>query len=133
MSRRASGGLARGRRNVGMPRVDHTWMWRLNPHHGAVKDSDEYVDSMRAAPGIANPCLVQPARPLDTGAAHATCCAVGEATRGHNVVTALVHAAAQSCDCTAEIEVPGIIHCPRHLDLLPARSAGRLRLHADQT
>ena len=46
---------------------------------------------------------------LDTGAAHATCCAVGEATRGHNAVTTLVHAAAQSCDCTAEMEVPGLI------------------------
>ena len=36
---------------------------------------------------------------LDSGAAHATCCALGEATRGHIAVTALVHAAAQSCMC----------------------------------
>ena len=56
---------------------------------------------------------------LDTGAAHATCCAVGEATRGHNAVTALVHAAAQSCDCTAvriavfssAIVIDVIVHC----------------------
>ena len=37
-----------------------------------------------------------------------SCCAVGEATRGHNAVTTLVHAAAQ-CDCTVEMEVPGLI------------------------
>ena len=37
------------------------------------------------------------------------CCAVGEVTRGHNAATTLVHAAAQSCDCTAEMEVPGLI------------------------
>ena len=64
------------------------------------------------------------------------CCAVGEATRGHNAVATLVHAAAQSCDCTAEMEVPGLLgtdlrlagvltsalgiclHCPGHIHLL---------------
>ena len=63
-----------------------------------------------AAPGLANPshAACQTAS-LDTGAAHVTCCALGEATRGHNAVTALVHAAAQSCDCTAETEVLGLI------------------------
>ena len=40
-----------------------------------------------------------------------------EATRGYNAATALVHAAAQSCDCTAETEVPGLIH---GTDLRPA-------------
>ena len=39
---------------------------------------------------------------LEKGAAYTTCCALGEATRGHNAVTALVDAEAQSCDCTAE-------------------------------
>ena len=33
----------------------------------------------------------------------------GDATRGHNAVTTLIHAAAQSCDLTAEIEAPGLI------------------------
>ena len=34
---------------------------------------------------------------------------MGEATRGHDAVTTLVDAAAQSCDCTAEMLVPGLI------------------------
>ena len=46
---------------------------------------------------------------LDTGAAHASCCALGEATRGHNAVSSLIHAAAQQCDHTSEMEVPGLI------------------------
>ena len=72
-------------------------------------ESEEYVDSVRLRLGCAGPRkLVQNISP-DAGAAHATCCAVGEATRGHNAVTALVHAAAQSRDCTAEMEVPGLI------------------------
>ena len=44
---------------------------------------------------------------LDSGAAHATCCAVGEATRARYAVAALIHAAAQSCVHTAEMEIPG--------------------------
>ena len=39
----------------------------------------------------------------------ASCCALGEATRGHNAVSSLVHAAAQQCDHTSEMEVPGLI------------------------
>ena len=46
---------------------------------------------------------------LDTGAAHASCCTLGEATRGHNAVSSLIHAAAQQCDHTSEMEVPGLI------------------------
>ena len=46
---------------------------------------------------------------LDTGAAHASCCALGEATLGHNAVSSLIHAAAQQCDHTSEMEVPGLI------------------------
>ena len=34
---------------------------------------------------------------------------MGEATRGHTAVATLVHADAHSCDCTAEMEVPGLI------------------------
>ena len=84
-------------------------MWRLNPHHGAVMEPQEYVDSVRLRLGCAGPC--EPVAcaacqngSLDMGASHATCCAVGEATRGHNAVATLVHAAAQSCDCTAEMD-----------------------------
>ena len=39
----------------------------------------------------------------------ASCCALGEATRGHNAVSSLIHAAAQQCDHTSEMEVPGLI------------------------
>ena len=77
---------------------------------------------------------------LNTGAARATCCAVGEATRGHNAVATLVHAAAQSCGCTAEMEVLGLIPGAdlRPADVLtsalgnsppPSTSRSALRMH----
>ena len=61
-------------------------MWRLNRHHGAVMEPEEYVDSVRLCLGCAGPCEPVPwaacqTESLDTGAAHATCCAVGEAQR----------------------------------------------------
>ena len=97
---------------LGDAEIGHTWMWRLNPHHGSVME--EYVDSVRLRLGCARPCEPVPCAAcqngsLHTGAAHVTCCAVGEAMRGYDAVTTLVHAAAQSCDCTAEMEVPGVI------------------------
>ena len=75
---------------------------------------EEHVDSVRLRLGCAVPCEPVPCAacqngPLDTGAAHATCCAVGEATRGHDAVTTLVHAAAQARDSTTEMEVLGLI------------------------
>ena len=107
---------------LGDAEIDHTWMWRLYPHHGAVTEPEEYVDSVRLRLGCAGPCEPVPCAAcqkgsLDTSAAHATWCSLGEATPGHNAITALVHAAAQSCDCTAEMEVPGLIS---GTDLRPA-------------
>ena len=74
---------------------------------------EEYVDSVRLRLNCAGlcepvPCAACQPRSLDTGAAHATCCALGEATRGHNAVTAQEHAAAQSWDCTSDFFVPGL-------------------------
>ena len=96
------------------PNVDHTWLWRLNPRHGPTLDPDEYIDSVRFRLGCAGPtepvtCAACNSGVLDTGAAHASCCALGEATRGHNAVSSLIHAAAQQCDHTSEMEVPGLI------------------------
>ena len=38
------------------------------------------------------------------GALHASCCVVGEATRGDNAIAQLVHDAAQICDPSAEVK-----------------------------
>ena len=80
-------------------------MWRLNPQHGAV-----YACAW-AAPDRVNRCPVLPADldPWTLAPPTPPVAPWGEATRGHNAVTALVHATAQSCDCTAETEVPGLI------------------------
>ena len=71
---------------LGDSNVDHTWLWRLNPRHGPTLDADEYVDSVRFRLGCAGPaepitCAACNSGVLDTGAAHASCCALGEATR----------------------------------------------------
>ena len=90
---------------LGDSSVDHTWLWRLNPLHGLILEADEYIDSVRFRLGCAGPvepitCTACNSGILDTGAAHASCCALGEATRGHNAVSSLLHAAAQQCDHT---------------------------------
>ena len=72
---------------LGDSSVDHTWLWRLNPRHGLILEADEYIDSVRFRLGCAGPvepitCAACNSGILDTGAAHASCCALGEATRG---------------------------------------------------
>ena len=99
---------------LGDSSMDHTWLWRPNPRHGSTLEAVEYVDSVRFRLGCASPaepitCAACNSGILDTGAAHASCCALGEATRGHNAVSSLIHAAAQQCDHTSEMEVPGLI------------------------
>ena len=60
----------------------------------------------------------------DTGAAHATCCALGEATRGHNAATALVHIATAQRRLRFPGSGPptsGNSYTARHFDVLSAR------------
>ena len=69
------------------------------------EEVDEYVDSVRrrlecAGPSEPVPCAAS--RTMPPAAPWAR-------SRGHNAVTALVHAAAQSCDHTAGPEVPGLL------------------------
>ena len=81
--------------------VDHTWLWRLNPLHGPTLCCEGSTEPVA--------CAACQSRLPDSGASRATCCAVGEATCGHNMVTELTHAAAGSCYHAAEMAVPGLI------------------------
>ena len=86
--------------------LDHTWLRAAQPASCPTLEPEGYVDSVRLWLGCAGP--TEPVA-FWTRALLATCCAVGDATRGHNAVTAPIHAAAQSCDHTFEMEVPGLI------------------------
>ena len=110
---RAPGGLTRGCWNLAMQKsITHGCgaSTRIMDPCWSLRSALIRYACAWAAPDRVNRCPALPVSPdsLDTGAARATCCALGEATRGHNAVTALAHAAAQSCDCTAGTEVPVI-------------------------
>ena len=64
---------------------------------------------------------------LDTGAAHASCCALAEATRGHDTVADLIHETATACGPTAVTEVLFLIPGTelRPAELLTARGNTR--------
>ena len=105
-------------------------------------EPEEHTDSIRLPLDCARPCEPVPCAAcqhssLDTNAAHATCSVVGKVTRGHNAVTTLVHAIAQSCDCTAEMESSLALTCvlrmfsPMHraTPAPPSISRSALRTH----
>ena len=81
----------------------------------------EYVTAVRLRLGAAGPdepavCGRCGMSLLDASAAHALCCA--NAVVGHNDVRDILHAAACSCDPSAEIEPLGLV--PSHPTLRPA-------------
>jgi hypothetical protein len=78
------------------PETDHSWIWGMCSHHGAiVEDYDEYIEALRVRLGSADLpeggiCSACGERLLDRSGAHATCCAQGESTRGHNALRDVV-------------------------------------------
>ena len=77
-------------------------------HHGLVLDAGclrfRLVCTGSTEPVSAVSNLVM----LDSGASHASCCVMSEATRGQHAVADLVHEGAKACDSTAETEFPGL-------------------------
>ena len=76
--------------------------------------AEEYVEAVRIRIGAAGPSEpVQCARCgkclLDSAGAHAACCGISEATRGHYGVVKQIFNRVQQCDPTAETEVFGLI------------------------
>ena len=101
--------------------VDHTWMWKLSRHRGPTLSNGEYVEAVRIRLGVAGPADPIPCarcgRVFDSSGAHASCCEIAEATRGHHAVSEVVHGVASQCDPGAEKEVAGLI---AGTDLRPA-------------
>ncbi len=99
----------------------HDWLWRLSPNHGPTLDSSDFVTAVRTRLGAGGPDEPTPCRicggVLDPSGWHALCCALGEATRGHNAVRDQIHSAARIADPAAEIEPLGLI--PFHPLLRP--------------
>jgi len=109
-------------REVADAGCNHEWLWSLSPHHGPTLQDDEFVEAVRIRLGSGGPIEPVPCRlcggVLDGAGSHASCCATGEATRGHNAVRKHVHHLARSADPTAEEEPLGLI--PSHPTLRPA-------------
>ena len=68
-------------RGLSSSAVDHTWLWKLNPHKGPYCKTNEFVDAVRVRLGCAGPtepteCAAYNAGLFDIGAAHASCCAL---------------------------------------------------------
>ena len=102
---------------------NHDWLWRLNPNHGPMLHGEDYVQALRIRLGAGGPDEPVPCRlckrgTLDHTATHCLCCALGEATRGHNKVRDELLSIARSADASAEKEAPGLI--PSHPLLRPA-------------
>ena len=89
------------------------WLWALNPTQPDYVEADAYVAAVRLRLGASFASKPLPCRvcggTLDTHGVHATCCAPGESTRGHNGVRDAVFDLARLADHTAEKETLGLL------------------------
>ena len=74
-----------------------------------VEDRDEYVEAVRVRLGAGGPatckvCSCCGVRTLDRAGAHASCCAPGESTRGHNATRDILYEFASHADPSAAKE-----------------------------
>ena len=95
----------------------------LNPNHGPLLHGEDYVQALRmrlgaGGPDEAVPCRLCKRGTLDHTASHSLCCALGEATKGHNTARDELLNIAKSADASAEKEPVGLI--PSHPLLRPA-------------
>ena len=93
--------------------VDHTWLWNLSRHRGPILTNAQFIEAVRIRLGAAGsdepiPCALC-GKLFDSAGSHAHCCAIGEATIGHNAVTKELHSVVLRCDPAAEREVAGLI------------------------
>ena len=103
---RAPGGAHARLLELGDAEVDHTWMWCIEFCWSLRNTSTRHACAW-AAPDPANLSPVLPAS-LDPWTLAPPTPLVALWARPH-ATTTRSHATAESCDCTAEIEVPGLI------------------------
>ena len=94
--------------------TSHTWLWSLNPCHGPIVPPTHFLTAVRlrlGAPSIES-MMVCPRcgrEDLDRPCAHALCCSIPEATRGHNKVRDVVLQLAHLADPSASSEPLNLI------------------------
>ena len=116
------------------PHAAHSWMWATCKAHGPVIDDDlEYVEAVRVRLGAGGPgdvavCGLCGKAQLDLAGGHATCCAIGESTTGHNAVRDCIYGYASNADPATEKEpmdlVPSMPRARPADVLTPAAFAG---------
>ena len=104
---------------------DHSWVHNLHGSRHAALPPSEWITAARIRQGcplthttIPMTCAACGCQHLDTAGRHATCCAKGESTRGHNDIWDTLLECLREVDATAEKEVPGLV--PSDPGLRPA-------------
>ena len=122
--------------DLGHAGTAHTWLWALSPVHGPViEEESEFVEAVRVrlgagGPPDCGPCGCCGSAQLDAAGGHASCCAPGESTRGHNAVRDVVFDFSVAADDATEKEPEDLVPSRPRLrpaDILsPAAVPGRL-------
>lgn len=94
--------------------TSHDWLWALNPCHGPVVPPAEFAVAVRLRIGASciDDEMICPrcsSSILDRVGAHALCCAIPEATRGHYAVRDDILQLTHLADPSADTETSGLI------------------------
>ena len=102
------------------PTTSHSWLWALNPAHGAFVPARQFLTCLRLRVGFRflDDALVCPRcgkAVLDSSCHHALCCAIGESTKGHYRVRDSTLQLVSLADGSVDTETPGLIPSAPHL------------------
>lgn len=95
------------------PSVSHDWLWHLSPAHGPTVPRADFQTAVRLRLGA--PCVEESTECghcgacLGTTGAHAFCCSLAEATKGHYAVRDEILPLAHLADPSTTIETLGLI------------------------
>ena len=132
---------------LGDAEVDHTWMLHLNPHHGAVREPEEFVDSVRLRLCCVGPCELVPCASCQFGSLGTPPAALWVKPRAAakrsphlcmlrfrlaNALLRLVLGLIPGTDPTSSPPPLATPTLPSTSRLLSARPAGWVRLQTDQ-
>ena len=91
----------------------NSWLWALSPHHGLITEEDiGFIEAVRVRLGAGGPpdvalCGCCGKAQLDKAGRHASRCALGDATAGHN---ALLDSLIEFASAAASFH-PGVLLC----------------------
>ena len=121
------------------PQTCHDWLWKINPRDGSRLAEEDFLLALGSRLGATQVAgtdakCAKCGEALDSAAAHSTCCAPAESTRGHYAVVSALADGMALADPSLRTEVRGLVSSgERPADILTTGALPGVRTAVDVT